>query len=228
MSRPRLVRSHRAGVVLLIAAVALTACSGGAKHRASPSVPSSTQAGAAVRVTRLLTIGSTDVQRAGGRGVVNTATRHAVLAVAQQYVDRAVLAPLETGAIGRGYASLFVPGIRPAAIGPDVNALTDRVIGATSTLNEQSTPVALSALADQSGALLYLATRFNVQVKATRPSGPIAINRSVELTYERVGTTWLVAAYRIKVTRSAPAPAPATGAAPAKASAAAFRASDSP
>ena len=44
--------------------------------------------------------------------------------------------------------------VRAAAIGPDVGALTDRVIGVTTSLNEESTPVTLSALLDKSGALL--------------------------------------------------------------------------
>ena len=167
--------------------------------------PSSARRGAAARVTHLLTFGSSRVFRAGTLGSVDRPTRRAVLAGAQRYVDRAVLAPLETGNVARGYAALFAPGVRAAAIGPDAGALTDRVIGVTTTLNEESTPVTLSALLDKSGALLYLATRFNVKVKATRPSGQIVINRSVELTYERVGAGWLVAAYRVKVTRSAPA-----------------------
>ena len=229
-STSRLLRAwlHRAPATLVIAALALAACSGGGKHnRAAPPTPSSTRSGAAVRITRLLTIGSTDVQRAGSVGAVSRATRRAVLACAQQYVDRAVLAPLETGNVARGYAALFVAGIRPAAIGSDAGALTDRAIGVTTILNEQSTPVMLSALLDKTGAVLYLAARFNVQVKAIQPSGPVAINRSVELTYERVGTTWLVAAYRIKVTRSAAVGAAPGGAAPrhrSTAAAVAFRA----
>jgi hypothetical protein len=232
---PRSARAQlRRGVAVLSIAlvglglVGLGACSGGRRPGAARPTPSSTQSGAASRVTHLLTVGSTDVQRAGSRGAVSDATRRSVLASAQRYVDRAVLAPLETGNVGRGYAALFVAGIRPAAVGPDVGALTDRAIGETTTLTEQSTPVALSALADKSGALLYLATRFNVQVKATGPRGQVSINRSVELTYEHVGATWLVAAYRIKVTRRTPtrATAGSAGAANRSTAAVAFRAGD--
>ena len=80
--------------------------------------------------------------------------------------------------------------------------LTDLVVGKTTNLTEQSTPVVLSALADNSGALLYLATKFKVNVDATTAGGPITINRNVELTYVRVGRAWLVSAYRVDVTRT--------------------------
>ena len=205
ISRPAVARFRRSVAVVSVAVSLLAACSGGHKPATPAPTPSSTRGVGAARVTHLLRIGASRVVRVGSLGSVDRPTRRAVLASAQRYVDRAVLAPLETGNVARGYAALFAPGVRAAAIGPDAGALTDRVIGVTTTLNEESTPVTLSALLDKSGALLYLATRFNVKVDATRPGGEIVINRSVELTYERVGTSWLVAAYRVKVTRRAPA-----------------------
>ena len=133
-----------------------------------------------------------------------------MLATAQRYVDSAILAPLETGKLGSGYAALFEPGIRPAAIGPDQSTLTDIVAGKATTMTETSTPVALSALADTSGTLVYAATTFKVTVHATTANGAITINRTVELTLQPDHASWLVVAYRTTVTRTAPTRAPRT------------------
>jgi hypothetical protein len=189
----------------------LAACSGGGKSSRGQSSPSSvTQSASASRSTRLLAIGSIDIQRAGRAGVVNAATQRAVLATAQRYVDSAILAPLETGKLGPGYAALFEPGIRPAATGADQGTLTDIVAGKATTMTETSTPVALSALADTSGTLVYAATTFKVTVHATTANGAITINRTVELTLQQDRTSWLVVAYRATVTRTAPTRAPRT------------------
>ena len=192
--------------VTVLGVALLAACSGSKKHSASAgSGASSTESGAASRSTRRLTIGRTDVQRAGARGTLNDATGHTALAAAQHYLDVAVLAPLETGKMGRGFPALFESGLRPAATGPDTRVLSDLVVGPTTSLNEQSTPVTLSALLDGSGAPLYLATKFDVTIHAVRAAGgEITIARTVELTFERVGRSWLVAAYRVSVRRTVP------------------------
>jgi hypothetical protein len=145
--------------------------------------------------------------------VINRPTRRAVLAGAQRYVDRAILAPLETGKAGRGYPALFVDGLRPAATGVDRNILTDLTVGNTATLVERVSPVALSGLADARGSLLYLATKFSVTVEVTNAGGPMTINRDVELTFAPVGRAWLVTAYRVNMTRIRPVAKRAKGAA---------------
>ena len=152
-----------------------------------------------------LTIGSVDLQRAGAGGSIGAAAKRDVLAAAQRYVNKAILAPLETGKAGRGYADLFVPGIRPAAVGADRAVLTDESVGKTATLNEESTPVAMSALTGPAGVLLYVATKFRLTVHTTRGSGAVTIDRNIELTFEPVNHDWLVTAYRIDVIRHTPA-----------------------
>lgn len=200
---------RRLAAALLLVVVAAGACSGDDKKSPAES-NQSTESGSATRRTQVLKIGSTTLQRVGTRGRITPETQRAVLASAQRYVDRAILAPLETGKPGRGYPALFVAGLRPAATGADKRVLTDLAVGPTTAFVEKPSRVALTGLADQSGALLYLATKFSVQVQASTPGGPMTINRSVELTYERVRRTWLVTAYRVKVTRRRPAPARAT------------------
>jgi len=197
-------------VVLAVIVGLVGGCSGGGKHSrtaTSPSSSTSSASASAARNSHLLTIGSVHVQAAGRPVTLSRATQRAVLAIAQNYVDTAIMTPLEIGKLGREYASLFVPGIRPAVIGPDEPALTELAVGRTTTLSEQSSPVAISALADTSGALLYVATTFNVDVHATKPGGETTIDRRVELTFEPVGHGWSIVAYRVQVTRHAPAPA---------------------
>ena len=185
------------------------ACSHGSSNHSSPTTTaaSATNSASVARTTHVLAIGSTSVQRAGGLGRISRATQRNALASAQRYVNAALLAPLETGKVGPGYSALFDAGIRPAATGADLAVLTDLAVGRTQTSTEAVTPVALSGLADQSGTLLYVATNFRVTVHATRPSGPVTIDRTVELTLTPVGRTWLIAAYLIKVRRTGPAPA---------------------
>ena len=183
------------------------ACSGGGDHRAGKSNRSSTTSvsQSATRSSRRLKLGKVHVQASGRRVTLSRAARRTVLAIAQSYVDKAILAPLVTGKVGRGYAALFVPGIREAATGADKPVLTEVPVGRTKTFRERSSPVAVSALAGPSGDLIYLATTFHVNVHATRTSGAVTIDRKVELTYERAGRGLRVVAYRIRITRRAPA-----------------------
>ena len=131
-----------------------------------------------------------------------------MIATAQRYLDTAILAPLETGKLGRGYSTVFASGIRPAALGPDLHALTEIEVGKTKTFTESTTPVALSALFDPSGKLLYAATTFHVKTTATKASGAFVVDRAVELTLEPVDAAWLITAYRTTVKRTTPRPVP--------------------
>ena len=214
-TRRPLWKVRRGTAALASVFVALGAsCSHGGGHASTQStsfsVLTSRQSVSVSRSTRLLTIGSTDIQRAGTRGSLSDAVQRAVLATAQEYVDSAILAPLETGKLGQDYPTVFAAGIRPAATGSDEPVLTDVSVGKTTTLNEQSTPVAVSALVDAFGTLVYVATKFAVKVQATNANGTLTIDRTVELTLEPVGKTWLVVAYRVTATRTAPTRKPAT------------------
>ena len=191
---------------VLFGALFAACSSGGSSKKTEPSTttPQHSVTGKAERSTHALTIGKVDIERAGNGGGIRIATRKAVLAVAQRYVDTAILAPLETGKLGRGYAALFAPGIRPAVTGPDQGILTDLSVGKTTSLKQTSTPVVLSGLLDGFGTPLFLATNFNVNVQATKPGGAITTSRTVELTFEPIGHSWLITAYRATVRRAVP------------------------
>ncbi len=189
----------RAATAFLVAAIAVASCSG-SKHNAATNTSNSD----ASRSTKLLVIGSFDLESAGTPPKVSDATKNSVLAMARKYVEVSVLDPLTTGRMGTGYSTLFDPGVRAAAIGPDKAALTDLEIGKTRSFDEQASPVALSALSDAGGAILYFATKFSLEIKATRADGPVTIKRSVELTFAPSGKSWLVTAYRVSVARTTP------------------------
>ena len=197
---------------LLVVATVVVALGAGCSHGGKGSTPStrsnpaptSKQSVSAARSARLLTIGSTDVERSGSKGTLSAGVRRAVLGLAQEYLNSAILAPLETGKLGPGYPTVFAPGIRAAATGADEPVLTDLSVGKTTGLNEQATPVAVSALVDSSGTLVYAATKFAVKIQATKANGTITIDRSVELTMEPLDKTWVVVAYRVNATRTAP------------------------
>jgi len=186
----------------------VTGCSHGRSPAASSPPSTSTQSDSAARSTHLLTIGKIDIESAGRANRLDPTTQRAVLATAQRYVNSAILTPLETGQLGPEYPQVFAGSIRPAAIGIDRSRLTDLAVGKTTTFTETSTPVTLSALMDQSGALLYAATDFKVIVNATTRTGQITSTRGVELTLERDAGRWFVVAYRITVKRTAPVAKP--------------------
>jgi hypothetical protein len=194
-----LPRSFRAFVAGALVCAVASACSGSSKHSApnsTPAVVTSSQAA--------LKIGNVDVESAGPNTSVDKNTQKAVLALAQQYVDSAMISPLSTGALGSGYANLFDDSVRLPATTADANTLTDAGIGKTKGFDEKTTPVALSALADQLGSLLYLATNFNVNINATTPDGPATIARTVELTFAPSGNGWKVTGYRVHAVRKLP------------------------
>jgi len=94
--------------------------------------------------------------------------------------------------------------VRPVALP------TDRSVGKATGLTTKATPVQLSALEGTLGELMYVATNFDLVVKATGDAGPLTITRHVEMTFAPTGKTWLVTAYRIQAVRKAPTAKPTT------------------
>jgi hypothetical protein len=190
-------------VVALLLTLVLGACSSGGGKKAA-GAPSTQKKAAAVKVASLK-LGAVAVQSAGPPVGLDSATRAAALAVAQKYVDTAVNGPLNDGAVGAGYDTIFDTGVRPVATTTDAPALTETGIGKLDSYTQTSTPVAVSGLADNTGALLYLATNFSVQVKAKIATGPLKLTRTVELTLvPDAAKHWSVSAYRVVAVRATP------------------------
>ncbi len=149
-----------------------------------------------------LRLGPVTVQQTGRAARVRRPVISEVLSSAQQYVDRAVLAPLVHGRVDDGYAALFDSGVRRAAV-RDGPVLTDAQVGrVVGPLQATATPVHVDALGDPAGGLAYVATSFLLQIQARNASGPISIRRLTELTFAYEGRRWIVTAYRSTVRRS--------------------------
>jgi hypothetical protein len=183
-------------------ALVLTACSsGGSKTEATPTT---TRPKVLAVKTSVLKIGSVDVESAGPPNVqIDTATGKAVLGAAQAYIDNALFSPLKTGKLGARYGALFDAGVRPGATGADAATLTDLGAGTATSLSTKATPVRLSALAGTLGELTYVATDFQLTLKAIEAAGPLTITHIVELTFAQppAAKTWLVTAYRVTTVR---------------------------
>jgi hypothetical protein len=195
-------RSFGAFVAVLALSFALAACGGGKKHGAQTTVTTGPKA-LAIK-TSTLKVGSIDIESAGPTKAIDTSTARAVLGVAQSYINNAVFAPLQNGKLGAGYATLFDPGVKPGATGSDVRALTDLAVGKVTIVSTKATPVHLSTLEGTLGETMYLATDFDLDVKATGDSGPLRIRRHIELTFAQTGKQWLVTGYRVQAVRKSP------------------------
>ena len=193
------------GVVVLALCLVLTACSGGGKKTSTPKTTTTTEQAKVLAVsTATLKIGSVDVQSAGPNVQIDKATGKAVLTAAQKYIDNAVFAPLTKGELGGGYASLFDKGVQKVAVGPDKAALSDLDVGKVASFTTKAKPVNLSALVGTLGEVIYIATDFDITVKAVTKSGRLTIGHHVELTFAKTGKNWLVTAYRVQTVRRAP------------------------
>lgn len=194
-------RSFGASAVALVLTCALAACGGGKKHGAQ--APDTTTKPKVLQVkTSVLKVGSVDVQSAGPVKPIDTATGRAVLGVAQAYIDNAVFAPLKTGKVGAKYAAIFDPSVQGGATGADLRALTDLDAGKVTIKSTTATPVHLSTLEGPFGETIYLATDFNLDIKAAATT-PLTIHRHIELTFAKRGASWLVTAYRVQAVRKA-------------------------
>ncbi len=192
-----------AALVVVLLVVLLGACSDDKKKVQPDASVRSTQA-AAPGKPQTLQLGSVSIQTWGADVKLPKATKKKMLNLAQTYFNTAVHDPLTSGKVGKDYDSLFEKGVRVAATGRDEKAMTDVVLGQASDYNENASKVNITGLADDRGALLYLATNFSMRLQATTAKGPIRIARDVEFTYEPSGKNWLVTAYRVKTVRRTP------------------------
>jgi len=189
-------------VAAALVALLVASCGGGGKH-SSPGTDAPSTQGTNAKPA-VLALGKVDIQTSGAEVKLSKDMKKKLVGLAQRYFDTAVHDPLGSGKIGAGYAPLFEKGLRPAATGRDEKAMTDASVGQASKYTESASKVQISGLADNTGALLYLATTFSMRVNATVAKGLMHIARDVELTYAPSGKNWLVTAYRVKTVRKTP------------------------
>jgi hypothetical protein len=186
---------------LVIGVVLVASCSSGGKHT---STEGSTTTPNEKSATQALKAGTVWMETWAPAAQVDKKTKQKILEAAQKYVDRAYLAPLNTGNVDPLYDGLFDPQLRAAATGADRKALTDDPTGKARIYSQTATPVNFSALADGSGNVLYVATNFDVKVNGTFDTGKASIAHDVELTFAPKGKDWTIIAYRVHTTRKLP------------------------
>lgn len=193
-----LSRSRSFCVVACAALVVLAGCSsGGNSGKAQGGTAVKTDAGKIAA----LKLGFVKLESAGAQPDLDAKTQKQMLQGAQTYLDSAVGEPLATGKVGAKFAQLFEAGLRNSATVTDATALTEAPVGKVETFDVTGSPVAVSGLADATGAIIYLSTKFDVNVKAMKDN-PITLKRSVELTWAPSGQGWSVTAYRVLATRN--------------------------
>ena len=124
-------------------AAAHAACGGSGKHSRQPTTTT-----LANRKTRALTIGSVDIESAGPPVQLSKKQKQSLLAAAQQYVDDAVYAPLNTGTVSATYPSLFDPSVRAAATSTDLSALAANRISVTPLRLDRTDQAFMTTLAE--------------------------------------------------------------------------------
>jgi hypothetical protein len=215
----RRLRQQLLGVALCgtlgVAGTTLVACSGGGDDDTEAEAPAATTTTTEVDAEVALTAGGVNVFSAGPEVALDDATQRAILALSQEYVDTAILAPLVTGEVGSGYDALFDAAVQPNAVGPDRASLTEEgsaLLTESPTVN--ATPLTIAVLADQNGGMKLIGATFDVDVLGALEDGPLRIHRSTELTFAPSGPNgaWVITAYRANVQRDEPAPPPTTGA----------------
>jgi hypothetical protein len=189
---------------VLLTALALVTCAtacggGGKKHDAAATTAPEPGNGKRAK----LAIGRVVTESYGPDTPVPEKLKNDVLAQAQRYVDTAITAPYETGELGHGYAELFDAGVRPQATAEDLGVLTDVRLG-RADYTAKATPVTLSALSDESGGFVYLATSFIIESTVKTANGPVKVTRAMELTFAPADFKLSVTAYRALTRRAGP------------------------
>jgi hypothetical protein len=197
---PLIVGGSIVFVVVLAIVLANLASSGDNSKPAAkkPGKPAAAKAG-----ELKLVLGKVNVQNTGPPAKVKAPVREALLAATQTYVDDAILAPLEQGAVVNRYQAMFDPGVKSAAMGPDHGVLTEAKTGvAKGPVHATASPVVIDAIGDQTGKPALVATTFIMTVKATTPAGPMTIRRLTEFTFANEFGRWVVTAYNVGVRRT--------------------------
>lgn len=199
-NRPFRTSSATPGVACAVVLALLLAACGGSKAKGQPSTTKPKVLGVS---TATLKVGTVDIESAGASSIpIDPATGKAVLATAQKYINAAVFAPLGRGQVAaHDFSGLFDASVRPAATGTDEAALTDLDVGKVASYSAKATPVELSALEGGFGELVYIATNFDLTVKAAATTGPLTLTHHIELTFAPTGKDWLITAYRVQSVR---------------------------
>jgi hypothetical protein len=184
-------------VALLLASLANSGSGSKAPKKATTTTPSTPNTALTLR------IGAVHTQNTGLPTKVKPAVRVALVKIDQGYVNDAIMAPLEKGAVNNAYVTSFDPGVKGAAARTDRAVLTEvRTGAATGPVVATASPVRIDVVGDQTGKIALAATTFTMQIKAPTARGTLVIRRRTELTFANEFGRWYVTAYRVTVRRA--------------------------
>jgi hypothetical protein len=150
-----------------------------------------------------LRIGDVHVRSIGKRIYLRRPVRNAVLRKTQQYVDGAIIAPLERGRAAPGWAQVFDPWVRRYAKKRDLADLTEVKMGfRKERVRATASKVRVDAIGSPAGRPALVALTWTMRVNAGTAKRPLNIRRRTELTFANEYGKWLVTAYQVDVTRS--------------------------
>ena len=197
-------------VIVVALAVVLGACSGGSA-KAHTTKPARITSSVALKLT------TTNVESAGPAVAFPADVRDQAAQVVNTYVEDAVVAPLRTGVSDPKLTQVFASDAAARLTGPDRAVLTDDgVEKATGSIAASTADVALTALADTGGKLLFVSAALTLDVRAPVAGGTLHVTRFGDLLLAPAGGTWRVAGYDLAVTRDGPGVSPGAASGTAK------------
>lgn len=189
--------------VALVAALAVTGCSGGGDSAAKKK--NDTEASSAEFTHAAVRLGVSKAELVSPHkaiGPLEQSTTDDVVAVVQQLLLVTSAQPLVEGKAGRGLAELFTTDAGARAAGADRPVFFDDALPRFGALNPVASRVTLTGLAgtrDPSTALVIARFLWDVTSKA-HPTN--RVTRDGELSLIKVGGAWRIGAYAIAATRT--------------------------
>ena len=209
MRRAAWARAGGIAATAVVIAVALSSCSSSSKtspptNRAPATVagagPTSTMAKPAVN--RTFTLTEPDVAAFNTPAALPHEAKDGAQALLDEYLDRAVVTPLQTGHAG-DLAPLFTAAALERVSGPDRPALVDDGVAGVTDIAVAKAVASLTALVGPEGVHLLVAG-IDVVVTGKVAGTPIVVARSGEMTLLVDADAWKISSYDVKVDRDVP------------------------
>lgn len=183
---------------------ALIVCSVATVAALGFSVPAANAARSPKSVVKL-TPGEVTVYKVGDAPeTIPEDTRTAVLATLASYIKAATVKPLQTGKVDDAtLAAVLAPGAAARLGGPDRAVLLDEGLPrATAKVKVAASPVALTGLADDRGAIVVVTANLDANATTKTARGKLGVKRSGEMVLEPDNGTWKITGYTLTVDRT--------------------------
>jgi hypothetical protein len=203
-NRKRLFIVGGAVVALAVVALIVVLVSGGGGDNESTKKPTVTQPVPGTKLT--LQLGDVSADSAGPPAQLTPDQAQAVLKVMRDYLTIATVQPLHSAKPAGDLAGVFDPAAIATVNGADRGVMVDEGLPkVTGELDVAAQPVAVVALADQTGAILLATAKLDVDITgATNVKGaPLHILRQGDFVLAPDASgAWKVTQYNVTVARS--------------------------